>query len=50
MIKVLVALALIWSAVWALGAFGLRSTYTGWFAARAQDGWQADFTKAETGG
>lgn len=50
LVKVVVALAVIWSALWGLTALGLRNAVTNWFAARADEGWQADFTAAETGG
>lgn len=50
LVKGLLVLALIWSAIWALTAYGLRNTFANWFAARAEEGWQAQFSDATTGG
>lgn len=46
---VIVAVA-IWSAFWAIGAFGLRTAFSEWFAARAAEGWQADYAQLVTAG
>ncbi|MEM8729994.1 MAG: DUF2125 domain-containing protein [Pseudomonadota bacterium] len=49
-IKVLVALIVFWALLWGGAAWMLRSSITGWFEARAQDGWQAEYAGVETGG
>ncbi|GGL95220.1 DUF2125 domain-containing protein [Pseudooceanicola nanhaiensis] len=42
LIVILVAAAA-WSGYWFIGSYGLKSAYEGWFEARREDGWQADY-------
>ena len=50
LIKVLVTLAVLWALAWGGLAYLLRTGITGWFDDRAAEGWQADYTRVETGG
>ena len=48
--RVLITLAILWSAYWAIAGYGLRSAITGWFDRQQELGWQADFSDVETAG
>lgn len=50
LLKIAVVALVIWSLYWAVAAFGLRKGVSGWFAAQADRGWQAEFADASTGG
>lgn len=50
LIKGLVALAVLWCLAWAVMGFGLRQAVSGWFEARAQDGWQAELSDVALAG
>lgn len=44
MLYLTLALALGWGLFWAQSAYRLKSEVAGWFEARRQEGWQADYT------
>ena len=46
-VSVLLAL---WSVYWAGAAFGIKHSLSGWFAARENDGWRAEFAEISTSG
>ncbi|SHI88451.1 hypothetical protein SAMN05444404_0914 [Ruegeria lacuscaerulensis ITI-1157] len=48
--KVLIFLAIGWSAYWAIAGYGLRSAITGWFDRQQALGWQADFSDVRMAG
>lgn len=50
LVRVVLLAALLWSGYWFVAGWGLRSSVTDWFAARAEQGWQADFAEISTGG
>lgn len=49
-VTVVVALVVLWSLAWGGLALWLRSGITGWFDARAAEGWQAEYTAADLSG
>ncbi|SHF10543.1 hypothetical protein SAMN05444279_11734 [Ruegeria intermedia] len=50
LIRVLIFLAVVWSAYWAIAGYGLRSAITGWFDHQQARGWLADFAQVHTSG
>lgn len=48
--KILIGLALVWTAYWHVAGWGLRSGIANWFAAQQQRGWQADHGGLATSG
>ncbi|MEX0329348.1 MAG: DUF2125 domain-containing protein [Ruegeria sp.] len=50
LIRVLIFIAIAWSAYWFIAGYGLRTALTGWFNNQQQLGWQADFSEVETAG
>lgn len=50
LLKILIALGLIWSAWWYAAGYGLRRGISDWFAAQAARGWQADYASLSTSG
>ncbi|MGV6803972.1 MAG: DUF2125 domain-containing protein [Ruegeria sp.] len=50
LVRVLIFLAIVWSAYWAIAGYGLRSAITGWFEHQRELGWQADFSSVEVAG
>ncbi|WP_170478345.1 DUF2125 domain-containing protein [Ruegeria arenilitoris] len=50
LIRVLIFVAIAWSAYWFTAGYGLRAALTGWFDQQQEQGWQADFSGASTGG
>ncbi|MEM6658569.1 MAG: DUF2125 domain-containing protein [Pseudomonadota bacterium] len=50
LIRVIVFIAVAWSAYWVIAGYGLRSAITGWFDQQQELGWQADFSDVETAG
>lgn len=49
-LKILVAVALLWSLYWFAAGYGLRAGISGWFQAQSERGWQADFSGISTSG
>lgn len=43
LLVVILAAAVLWSGYWFVGARSLKSSLEGWFAARRDEGWQADY-------
>ena len=50
LIRVLIFIAIAWSAYWFIAGYGLRTALTGWFDKQQELGWQADFSDVETAG
>lgn len=50
LIRVLIFIAIVWSAYWLVAGYGLRTALTGWFDKQQELGWQADFSGVETAG
>ncbi|WP_170763731.1 DUF2125 domain-containing protein [Ruegeria lacuscaerulensis] len=50
LVRVIIFIALLWSAYWFVAGFGLRNAITSWFDKQQDQGWQADFSDAETAG
>lgn len=49
-IKILIAAAVLWSLYWFGAGYVVRTGVSGWFAQRAELGWQAEFSRAESSG
>jgi len=50
LIRVLIFVAIAWSAYWFIAGYGLRTALTAWFDKQQELGWQADFSDVETAG
>lgn len=50
LLKVCVALALIWSLYWMAAGYGVRRAVAGWFEQRSQLGWRAEYGDSATTG
>ncbi len=50
LIRVVIFLALAWSAYWFIAGYGLRNALTNWFDTQQDLGWQADFSDVATSG
>ncbi len=50
LIRVLIFVAVAWSAYWFIAGYGLRSAITAWFDKQQELGWQADFSEVATAG
>lgn len=50
LLKILVALGLLWSGYWYAAGYGLRTGITRWFAAQEARGWQAEYADLATSG
>ena len=50
LIRILMFVALAWSAYWYIAGYGLRNAITGWFDHQLELGWQADFSDVVTRG
>lgn len=50
LIRLIVVLAVLWSAWWLVSAYGLRHSLAGWFDTQRELGWQADYAEIQTSG
>lgn len=50
LIKIVILLALAWSAYWYVAGYVLRQGIATWFEAQEQRGWQADYSEISTSG
>ncbi|WP_170423158.1 DUF2125 domain-containing protein [Ruegeria arenilitoris] len=50
LIRVVIFIAVIWSAYWFVAGYGLRNAITTWFDKQQDVGWQADFSDVSTAG
>lgn len=48
--KIAILIGLIWSGYWYAAGYGLRRGISGWFAERAERGWQAEYAGLTTSG
>ncbi len=50
LLRVIVFIAIAWSAYWFVAGYGLRTALTNWFDRQQEKGWQADFSEVATAG
>ncbi|WP_037308587.1 DUF2125 domain-containing protein [Ruegeria halocynthiae] len=50
LVRVLIFIAVLWSAYWFIAGYGLRNAITTWFEKQQEQGWQADFSDVKTAG